>query len=245
MKAGEKISTVFQSVKKFISDKNSNLGVHSNFGFGIGFNYKEDSLTISASNQTVIKSGMTFHVRVTLTNVHKEASRSVIAIGDTIMIDETGQPKVVTAGIQKKYSEISYSLEDEEVEQPAKAKPVVKSAKAQPVAKKSKAESSEDFGEESEEENSEEIIVAGRTGNSVIKSTRLRSKANEQKVKVNELESRKEHQHQLYLEKQTELKIRFNRGEISVAAKKEKVKKMDTLTAFKSADSYPKDIIPG
>jgi hypothetical protein len=47
------------------------------------------------------------------------------------------------------------------------------------------------------------------------------------------------------MEKQTELKIRFNRGEISVAAKKEKLKKMDTLQAFKSVESYPKDIVPG
>jgi hypothetical protein len=53
---------------------------------------------------------MTFHVRITLTNVHKDPSRSVIAIGDTVMVDEAGTPVLVTAGIQKKYSEISYSL---------------------------------------------------------------------------------------------------------------------------------------
>ena len=123
LKAGEKISSVYQTVKNFISGKNPNLGIHSNFGFGIGFNYKEDALTINSSNQTVIKAGMSFHVRVTLTNVHKDPSRSVIAIGDTLLIDEAGSPKVVTAGIQKKYSEISYSLQDEEEEaKPAKPK---------------------------------------------------------------------------------------------------------------------------
>ena len=110
IKAGEKINSAYQTVKKFINDKNPNLGVHSNFGFGIGFNYKEDALTINAANQTVIKPGMTFHVRITLTNVHKDPSRSVIAIGDTVMVDEAGTPVLVTAGIQKKYSEISYSL---------------------------------------------------------------------------------------------------------------------------------------
>lgn len=87
MQTGEKIFQVYQQVKKFINEKNPNLGVHSNFGFGIGFNYKEEALTINATNQSIIKSGMTFHVRITLTNVHKDASRSVIAIGDTIMID--------------------------------------------------------------------------------------------------------------------------------------------------------------
>jgi len=145
-------------VKKFIVDKNSNLGVHSNFGFGIGFNYKEDALTINASNQSVIKNGMTFHVRITLTNVHKEASRSVIAIGDTLYVDGEGWPQVVTAGIQKKYSEISYSLDDEEEVKPAKGKPYPKTDKSQST-KKPKKESSEEYGDESEEENSQEILV--------------------------------------------------------------------------------------
>lgn len=44
--------------------------------------------------------------------------------------------------------------------------------------KKSKPQSSE---EEDSEEDSKEILVQGRTGTTVIKSTRLRSKANEQK----------------------------------------------------------------
>lgn len=102
---------------------------------------------------------MTFHVRITLTNVHKEASRSVIAIGDTLYVDGEGWPQVVTAGIQKKYSEISYSLDDEEEVKPAKGrKPDPKTDKSQPT-KKPKKESSEEYGDESEEENSQEILV--------------------------------------------------------------------------------------
>lgn len=122
---------------------------------------------------------MSFHVRITLTNVHKEASRSVIALGDTIFVDGTGQPQVVTAQIPKKYSVISYSLQDEEEQKPVK--PAKAAPKPKPT-KKAKAESSEDYGDESggDSENSEEVIVQGRTGDSVIKSTRLRSKANEQ-----------------------------------------------------------------
>ena len=63
---------------------------------------------------------MSFHVRITLTNVHKEASRSIIAIGDTIFIDQAGKSQLVTASIPKKYSVISYSLEDEEEVKPKK-----------------------------------------------------------------------------------------------------------------------------
>lgn len=34
---------------------------------------------------------MTFHVRITMTEVNKKVSRSVIAIGETVLINEDGQ----------------------------------------------------------------------------------------------------------------------------------------------------------
>ena len=61
---------------------------------------------------------MSFHVRIAFSNVHKEVARSVIAIGDTVLINEKGEAQVFTDGIQKKYSEISYSLDDSEEEAP-------------------------------------------------------------------------------------------------------------------------------
>jgi hypothetical protein len=58
---------------------------------------------------------MCFHVRLTLTDIHEKPGRSVIALGDTIVIkgapgDVETPVLVLTSGIQKKYSEISYSL---------------------------------------------------------------------------------------------------------------------------------------
>lgn len=64
---------------------------------------------------------MVFHARITLTGVHKDNARSVIGIGDTLFIDQDGQPVNLTNGIQKKYSDISYSLDDEEPEPPKKS----------------------------------------------------------------------------------------------------------------------------
>ena len=58
---------------------------------------------------------MCFHVRVAITGVHKEPARSVVAIGDTIIVHLDGN-QVLTKGIQKKYAEISYSLEESEPE---------------------------------------------------------------------------------------------------------------------------------
>lgn len=120
----------------------------------------------------LVKPGMTLHVRVALSGVHKEAGRGVVAIGDTVVIEQSG-PLVVTAKTQKKYSEISYSLED----------------------------SDDGSNDQPEEEGSEEVMVAGRTGNSVIKSSRLRSKADQQQAAQTEAEDRKEHQMQLYAER--------------------------------------------
>ena len=58
----------------------------SNFGFGIGFQFKEDYLTINEANQLLLEDGMTLHVRVALTNVHKDSAKSVVAIGDTVIV---------------------------------------------------------------------------------------------------------------------------------------------------------------
>jgi len=47
----------------------------------------------------------------------------VVGIGDTIYIDQAGNAVVMTSSIQKRYSDISYSLDDDEQEQPAKPEP--------------------------------------------------------------------------------------------------------------------------
>jgi hypothetical protein len=108
-----------------------------------------------------------------LTGVHKEPARSFIGIGDTVVIEKDGSATVITAGIHKKYSEISYSLDDEEevapqkqeAQKPAK-KEVVKEQKkaAEKPAPKKKDKSSEDISSEEEydgesgDEGSQEIM---------------------------------------------------------------------------------------
>ena len=117
LKVGARIKDVYSATKNFIMQKNADLNVQPNFGFGIGFNYKERALAINANNETVIEPGMTFHVRISLSGISKEESRNTVAIGDTVAIVSANTPnKVLTAGIQKAYTEISYSLEESDNE---------------------------------------------------------------------------------------------------------------------------------
>lgn len=57
--------------------------------------------------------------------------------------------------------------------------PAKKKAPTPAVPKKKKTQSSEEEESSGGEEDSKEILVQGRTGTTVIKSTRLRSKAND------------------------------------------------------------------
>lgn len=75
-------------------------------------------MIINETNETTVKPCMVFHVRLTLQDVHAKTSRSIIAVGETVIINQEGtDATIVTSGIQRKYTDISYSLEDDEDEE--------------------------------------------------------------------------------------------------------------------------------
>jgi hypothetical protein len=80
---------------------------------------------------------MIFHGRMAFTNVHSDANRAVVAVGDTLKVASNGTVFEVTSGIQKKYSEISYVLEDNQEDEPVPEK----APKAKNTAKASKSSS--------------------------------------------------------------------------------------------------------
>ena len=92
IKVGSTLSSVYESTKSFIAEKDASLveRLNANFGFGIGCNYKEDLLVISAANQVKIEPGMVFHVRIIIKNSpdSKDSEKQALAaIGDTIYIN--------------------------------------------------------------------------------------------------------------------------------------------------------------
>lgn len=241
--------------KNLIMQRNPDLNVPANFGFGIGFNYKERSLLINAVNETIVQPGMTFHVRMSLSGISKQPARAIVAIGDTIIVKDAGTPnKVLTNGIQKEYAEISYSLEEsepaggkEEAKEKPKSVPKTSStAKTQAKQGDGSADgdgSYDDDEEASAEEGSREILEAGQ--NLDFRTSRLRSKADNQQDRVNEMEDRKSNQNKLHKLKQRDLKLRFDRGEIQSSKIKKKVKNMEQIQAYKSIKEYPKELLPG
>lgn len=94
--------------------------LHSNFGYGIGLAHKEDACIIAEGNQTVIEKGMTLHVRVTLKDKlvkgDKGKELTMAAIGDTVLVDESGEVVNLTSKVSAKYGSITYMLDDEEDE---------------------------------------------------------------------------------------------------------------------------------
>jgi hypothetical protein len=105
---------------------------------------------------------MTFHVRLTLTDINPQPSRSVIAIGETILIkdDPATPPQILTSGIQRAYKEISYQLADDEEEEEKGA------GHHDQKMNDAKSQSSED----------DSVNMGRHVDANQIKSTRLRSK---------------------------------------------------------------------
>ena len=79
-------------------------------------------MLLNEANENLVHPGMTFHVRITLQDIHPKPTRSILALGETVLIKDDGTAQILTSGIQKKYSEISYSLSqsDEEGDQKMK-----------------------------------------------------------------------------------------------------------------------------
>lgn len=104
LKVGSQICDAYKAAKQYVQSKNSELAsrMHSNFGFGIGTKYREDLLQISEHNQTKVEANMVFHVRITLQGVSSDVTRSVIAIGDTVLI-KSDSNELLTKSVQRNY----------------------------------------------------------------------------------------------------------------------------------------------
>ena len=130
---------------------------------------------------------MVFHARITFKEVEKTQSKSIIAIGDTVLVQEDGSIKLLTGGVPRKYQQISYTLDEED-------------------------EEGKLDDDEAQKENRNENNLATINGDAILKTrTRGSNKVNENKQLD---ESLKKGQNGLLDQKLEELTKRFENGEI-------------------------------
>jgi len=96
-----------------------------NVGFGMGVEFRESALVLNPRNEHVVAAGMVFNVSVGLSALKdKEKGTYALLIADTVVVPDGGGPAVkpehiLTVGIRKSFSDISYNLDPEEEEAPA------------------------------------------------------------------------------------------------------------------------------
>lgn len=216
MKIGNKISDVFEEVMSFANSKFPNLvnKLPQNFGFGIGYEFRENCLIIKAGNKHEIKEGQVFAIVSSFKDLKgfKKKEYSLL-ISDTIEIRQD-QPVVLTEKIPNRFEEIAFTFDEvEEIEDIKEEKPFIKIS-------------------------DEPIIID--ISRDVPKKKRKRFNLIEDYRK---LDSIRKHQNELLQMKIKEMKDRFNSGEFfysSVENDKLQIEKLQTY----STGNFPKGLNP-
>lgn len=122
--AGAKLSDVYESVLSFVKKERPELvdKLTKSFGFAMGIEFRESSMTIAPKTSLVAKKGSVFNVNVGfsgLTNKEasdKEGKTYALFIGDTVVVND-GQPATVLTNSKKKMKNVSIFLRDENDEE--------------------------------------------------------------------------------------------------------------------------------
>merc|ERR550532_3867232 len=130
LKDGAKCSDVYKSAVSFVKKESPELvdKLTKNFGFVMGIEFRESTLSITPSCDAVVRKGMVFNINIGLTGLtNKEASDSkgrdvALFIGDTVVVSDDGAANILTPS-KKKIKNIAIFLKDadssaEEVEVP-------------------------------------------------------------------------------------------------------------------------------
>lgn len=123
LKPGTKLKTVYENAVNFIKEKVPQLKdkIPTNFGFGIGLEFRESNLYINAKNEKEVEEGMVFNVVVGFDNLLNEKEKAyAIQVSDTVAVRKQNQPNAaMTYKVSRKYEDISYSIQDENPDEDA------------------------------------------------------------------------------------------------------------------------------
>lgn len=119
--AGTKLSEVYDIGYHYAKKEKPSLvdNLTKSFGFAMGIEFKESSLSIGPKATIAAKKGMIFNINIGLSNLQnkeasdKEGKMYALFIGDTVLVND-GQPATVLTNSKKKMKNIGIFLKDEE-----------------------------------------------------------------------------------------------------------------------------------
>lgn len=114
LRPGAVIKEVHDQIREFILAKNGEYAdnLPSNFGFGIGLEFRESVLLINPKNERTVKPNMVFNALVSLKDLKTSTGKKyAIKIVDTVLVKQN-ENVVLTDKIDKNYSDVGYNIED-------------------------------------------------------------------------------------------------------------------------------------
>lgn len=118
LRAGNKVSAVYESAKKIIEKRNPALLAHftKNCGCGIGLEFRESALILNDKNQRTLQKNMVFNLtlgfdKLKTRTVDKATGQKVertyaVLLSDTVLVDET-EGKTLTHAVRD-WTEVAY-----------------------------------------------------------------------------------------------------------------------------------------
>eukprot|EP00658_Telonema_sp_P-2_P038688 TRINITY_DN27707_c0_g1_i1.p1 TRINITY_DN27707_c0_g1~~TRINITY_DN27707_c0_g1_i1.p1 ORF type:complete len:906 (+),score=344.45 TRINITY_DN27707_c0_g1_i1:113-2719(+) len=129
---GKEFSEVYKACEAHIEKHNAELlpGLVKNVGFGMGLEFRETGSLLSAKNSRKIQAGMVFNLVVGIANLERAGETEdkkktyAIQIADTVVVNEEGEPDVLTIESKSGWTDVSYEFggEDDEDEEPVTKK---------------------------------------------------------------------------------------------------------------------------
>lgn len=242
LKPGVQLNELYNQSVKFLESKNKQLidKFSKNCGWVIGLEFQESAYTINAKNERSVKAGMVFNLQVAFNNIETKSTDPKkklysMLIADTVLVTDK-ETEVLTEKCPKKYSDISYNLENEPDTKEEKKKTPKKSPEKE--AKQPKVEPTEKAKTQPKTEKKARATVPTLVDSKLRSSTVARQ---EEKNKLKEAEEkRKEHQKKLEDQKREEAEARYAAQDNSRRESNRQSAKI--VQSYKDASEFPKDI---
>ncbi|KAF0682668.1 Aste57867_25227 [Aphanomyces stellatus] len=234
LRPGKTVSQVVEKVTKMIDSRNPKLAklLTKNFGFGIGLDFREAGMLLTAKNHHVVQAGQAFNVAMGFQNIPlKDGDRAKhlpetysILLADTVTV-QNDETKVLTK-VSKAWAKVHYDIDDndDDDDKPAKSKGSKESKRRD---SSSRASAAADDGDDD----------TGATASSNIVQNRLRDKQRQSEGKQTDQERRDRHQAELMKRKREEAMRRLEEQSNDTVQGKRSDK--NAIVAYNHSSRYP------